>query len=414
MAAAGSEGEGERTSERWINWQTARVTGTAEFGDRLDALPVPTLCLDRNECVTFANRAFYRWLGAEEADLCGCSLREVIGSLSYDRLRRPLAAALADESAAFFGTLQPSSGEALPVRITFHPPFDPGGARAPVFVLIEALPDRTFSSGEDDPPLPEATVPQLRRIRALGEMTAALAHELTQPLAATLAYIQGSLRLIRAATPASPEVIEGLEMAAKQARQASDLVHHIRRFARHDPLARSLVNIPILGREVAELLASELQTHHVTLTVCLPDDLPEIPAEAIALKQVMLNLLHNSIEALADHPVTSKDIRITGSVKSAGTAESSRIVESTGALEGDAVLRITVSDNGPGFPPALIDRLFLPLPTPKPNGLGLGLAICRTIIREHGGDLWLAASSPSGAAFAFEIPINGLPIANPP
>lgn len=241
---------------------------------------------------------------------------------------------------------------------------------------------------------------QLMQMRALGDMTTALAHELSQPLSATVSYLQGSIRLMRLSSAFPTELIGQLENAAAQARRASAIVRHIHRFARHDKPLRRRVELSRLIHDVVTLVAVEVGSEAVAISLDLTDDLPDVTAEPIAIEHVILNLLHNSIEAMAGMRQAN-----TAIPQSTDTTTPTHQISVQTRLSHANAIEVAVEDNGPGIPAEVAQHLFEPFVTAKPGGIGLGLAICRTIIRDHGGDLWLERGTEPGARFVFSLPV---------
>lgn len=224
------------------------------------------------------------------------------------------------------------------------------------------------------------------RVNTMGEMAAALAHELSQPLAAILSYTQGCQRLIAEHDGADSDVVGYLEKLAGQARRAGEIVQHIRRFIQKDEPRSSLCDVNDLVREAAAFARSEATLHGIELTLNLAPEPITVQAERIAIEQVILNLFHNSVEALVGAGCDRREIAIA-----------------TSTQEEFAV--VGIADTGPGISPELIGRLFQAFVTSKRNGLGLGLSICRSIVRDHRGEMWLANRQEGGAHFLFSLPL---------
>lgn len=360
-----------------------------------DTLPVLFAYIDREERDHFTRETPVRWYEQACADLLGRSLRDVFGEAGHAAIRYLVARALAGERVSFTGSLPDRHlGERF-ASVTFIPHRNAAGEIIGCFSIVENVGD--LRQHEAALPTVSALTPgrtpeqenesaRLMRVRTLGDMTAALAHEITQPLSATLAYIQGSLRLMRADERISPDLIDHMEKAAAQARRVGDIIGHIRRFVRRDKPTRSDVDIADAIHRTVALVAGDAEAEHISLSLDIAPDLPTVAIERIALEQVILNLLHNSIEALAGTPATER-----------------RICIATSQPRPDAI-EVSVSDNGPGLAANVEDRLFQPFVTTKPGGVGLGLAICLTIVREHGGDLWLEHRGETGTTFSFLLP----------
>jgi PAS domain S-box-containing protein len=226
------------------------------------------------------------------------------------------------------------------------------------------------------------------RVNTMGEMAAALAHELSQPLAAILSYTQGCQRLMEGREGVPADVIAYLEKLAGQARRAGEIVKHIRRFIQKDEPLMAECDVSELVREAATFARAEAALHGVAVTLDFAPEPMWVQAERIAIEQVILNLIHNSVEALVGAQCVRREVTVT-----------------TRAKEGFAV--VGVADTGPGVSQELNHRLFQGFVTTKRNGLGLGLSICRSIVKDHGGEVWLAEQEGVGARFYFSLPVAG-------
>ena len=227
------------------------------------------------------------------------------------------------------------------------------------------------------------------RVNTMGEMAAALAHELSQPLAAILSYTQGCQRLMAGCEGIPSDVRTYLDKTAGQAQRAGEIIHHIRRFIQKDEPLRESRDMNELVREAAAFARAEAAVHGIRVTMNLASGPLLVRAERIAIEQVILNLFHNSVEALA------------------GAAQEGRreIAIETGVRK-DAVV-VAIKDTGPGVPEDLRERLFDAFVTTKRNGLGLGLSICRSIVQDHGGEMWLTEADGAGANLCFTLPLAG-------
>jgi len=223
------------------------------------------------------------------------------------------------------------------------------------------------------------------RVSAMGEMPSALAHELSQPLAAIAGYAQGCLRRLHAGTTDARDLKEALENIDLYARQSGEIVGRLRRFLRKSEPRRRPADINQIVREAAELANVEAQWRGVRLTLELTSDLPPVSVDAIQIEQVVVNLVHNAVEA----------------IDAASPAE--RWVKVQTACGTDGKVDIIVHDSGPGLPAHVLDRLFDPFFTTKPNGMGLGLSISRSIVEAHDGVLQALPDPAGGAVFRFSL-----------
>jgi PAS domain S-box-containing protein len=224
------------------------------------------------------------------------------------------------------------------------------------------------------------------RVATMGQLTASIAHEVKQPIAATVSNAQAGLRWLIREPPDLEEVRQALACIAKDGKRAGDVVGRIRDLIQKAPPRKDHFDLNGAIREVIELTRGEAVKNGVSVQTELTDNLPLIDGDRVQLQQVMLNLIINAVEAMS------------------GLTEGPReLLISTAKAEMGGVL-VTVRDSGPGLAPAALERLFEAFYTTKPNGLGMGLSICRSIIEAHHGRLWATANSPDGAVFQFTLP----------
>jgi PAS domain S-box-containing protein len=233
-----------------------------------------------------------------------------------------------------------------------------------------------------------AELAHVTRVTTLGELTALIAHEVNQPIAAVTTNAAAGLGWLEAKPPNLDEVRATLGYIVQDAQRAGDIMHRIRALAKKAPLTMARFDVNGAVLDVIALIRSELVRHGVSLQTQLATDLPLIEGDRIQLQQVILNLILNAVEAMSGIDNGVREVRI-----------------STGKEASDAVL-VTVRDFGPGLDPQSVDSLFKAFYTTKPGGLGMGLAICRSIIQSHGGRLWATANEPRGAIFQFTLPLE--------
>jgi len=221
------------------------------------------------------------------------------------------------------------------------------------------------------------------RLMRLGELIAGLAHELNQPMTAILHYGQGCLRRLDSGTFDTGEFQHAIQRIVQQAERALQILERVRRFLRGQQVPFAPVNLNTVVRETLSLMAPEIEELGLELRLHLGPDLPDICGDAVQLSQVLVNLLRNALEAVADQP--HKQVTIA-------TRRLAKAVE------------LCVSDNGPGLPAEVQSHLFEPFFTTKPEGLGLGLAISQSLVQSQGGQL-LAENTPEGTCFRVRLPL---------
>ena len=232
----------------------------------------------------------------------------------------------------------------------------------------------------------QADLAHVARLTTLGELTASLAHEINQPLAAVVNSASACVRWLAA---------QDLEKARQSAlrviadgHRAGEIIGRIRNLAKKAPLQKDWLDLNATIRDVLALAHGEVQRHGVMVETHLVGDMPLIWGDRIQVQQVLLNLLMNAIEAMSGVGAGPHKLWV-----------SSELVAATAVV-------IAVRDSGPGLDPQSLDRLFEAFYTTKAHGLGLGLAISRRIIEAHGGRLWATANVPHGAVVQFTLPIG--------
>ncbi len=246
------------------------------------------------------------------------------------------------------------------------------------------------------------------RLTMLGEVAATLAHELNQPLTAISSYSAGvlnSLQRADAALPADPLVLRALQRLGEQAAQAGRIVQRIRAFlTRREPqLEPGSLNAIVEGG--VALLQRELERRGVRLTLHLDANLPEVVADAVLVEQVVINLVRNASDALAERGPRGDAAGVDTD------APQRRIEVRTLRTPDQRFVRIDVSDNGPGLQGRRIEALCAPFYSTKVEGMGMGLAICRSIVEAHHGALDAHEAPGGGACFSLTLPVVAMAVA---
>jgi len=223
------------------------------------------------------------------------------------------------------------------------------------------------------------------RVTTMGEMAAALAHELNQPLTAILSNAHAGERYLAQGTPPLGEVREILQDVVGDARRAGEVIQRLRSLLRKDEAKFLALDINMVVREMAVLTHTEAVLRNLTVELDLGSDLPPVRGDRVQLLQVLLNLVVNGMEAT-------------------GAQTDGRRIEIRTARGVEAV-RVAVRDEGPGIPPEALQEIFETFYTTKPKGMGMGLAISRSIVEAHGGQLWAENNPDRGATFWFTLPV---------
>jgi len=231
----------------------------------------------------------------------------------------------------------------------------------------------------------QAELARVSRVTTMGELTASLAHEVNQPIAAAVTNANTCLRWLTRDHPDVEEARAAAMRIVKDGTRAAEIVKRIRLLFKKSTPQRELVDVNEAVREMIVLLRSEATRYKITVRMELAEDLPRIMGDRVQLQQVLMNLIVNSIDAMKEVDGTREL-----AVKSQRTKKEEVLV--------------SVCDTGVGLPPQQADRIFNAFFTTKAHGTGMGLRISRSIVESHGGRLWAADNSPRGASFHFALP----------
>ncbi len=234
----------------------------------------------------------------------------------------------------------------------------------------------------------QAELAHVTRVTTLGELTASIAHEVNQPLAAVVTNGDACLRWLGASPPNLDEARSAVERIVRDGKRASEVIKRLRGLtSKTEPQMLPLDINDVIG-EVVTLVQRELALHHVGLRLELTSPPVRVVGDRVQLQQVIINLVMNGVEAMTRITPQSRELRI-----------GSRSEEENHIL-------VAVADHGTGIDPEHVDRIFDPFFTTKRDGMGMGLSICRSIIEAHGGRLWALPNEPRGTRFQFTVPIN--------
>ena len=233
----------------------------------------------------------------------------------------------------------------------------------------------------------QAELAHVARVTTMGELTASIAHEVNQPITATMLNAQAALRWLAARPPDLEEANQALKRIVEAGKRAGDVIGRIRDLIKKTPHRADRVDINDAIREVVELTSPEALKNEVLVRTELAGALPTVKGDKVELQQVVLNLIINALEVMSAVAKGSREL----------------VINTTRA---DADVMVSVRDSGPGLPQTDIERIFQAFHTTKPTGLGMGLSISRSIIEAHGGRLWTSANAPRGAVFHFTVPAD--------
>ena len=269
---------------------------------------------------------------------------------------------------------------------------DPSGGKEVIGTLIDLTERKQTEQALHDA---EAELARTLRLATVAELTASIAHEINQPLAAIVANASACVRFLAHTPPDLANAREAAGCIVNDGTRAGEVTRRIRALLRKEPPRHVTVDINLIVADVIELLRATLDRQRIAVHTDLADSLPQVMGDPVQLQQVLVNLITNAAEA-------SNDI-----------ADRSRVVTIRSAVDVNQWVLVTVEDNGIGFQPGEIDLIFDSFYTTKPEGIGVGLSISRSIIEAHGGRLSASAALPHGARFCFAVPACGSSCGNP-
>ncbi|MRG55339.1 PAS domain-containing protein [Phyllobacterium sp. SYP-B3895] len=238
----------------------------------------------------------------------------------------------------------------------------------------------------------QAELSHMTRVMGMGQLTAAIAHELAQPLFGIVTNASAGMEMLSTEPPNIHGAKETVRRTLRDANRASDVTERLRAmYSKKDPVVE-LVDLNAIAQEVIGFAHGDLRKNGVSLRMHLSADLPAVRGDRIQLQQVIFNFIKNSTEAMNGVVGRSKDLEIST------------------MREGPSHVRLAVKDAGVGFDRGISEKLFSPFFTTKANGMGVGLSVSRAIVESHNGRLWAEPNQAHGATFAFSIPADGVVI----
>ncbi|HEY1484118.1 MAG TPA: ATP-binding protein, partial [Candidatus Acidoferrum sp.] len=278
------------------------------------------------------------------------------------------------------------SGEVRDIHVIGHPVISPSGDLVEFVGTVMDVTDRKRAEKERERLRQvQADLARVNRMTTMGELTASLAHEVNQPIAAAVTSANSCIRWLGADVPNLEKARAAAARIVNDGTRAAEIISRIRLLFQKGTLQLELVDVNEVIKEMISLLRGEATRFEISVHTELAPDLPPIMGDRVQLQQVVMNLMINSIDAMKTSDGT-RELAIKSQ-----RAETEHLV-------------VSVSDTGVGLPPGQADQIFNAFFTTKPHGTGMGLRICRSIVESHGGRLWAAENSPRGASFYLTLP----------
>jgi PAS domain S-box-containing protein len=325
--------------------------------------------------------------GYEATDMIGQSIFRIIPPGLYEEEKQILNRLRQGERIHHYETARiAKDGRRIEISLTVSPLFNKYGK---VIGASKVARDITTSrEAEAELQRVRTELARVARVTTLGELTAAIAHEVNQPLTGVISSGNACLRWLAANPPNLEAARRSVERMIDDGNRAADVIRRIRDMVRKSPPRKDAFNINDTIMEVLALIRTELSRNDISPRAELANDLPAVWGDRIQLQQVILNLVMNAIEAMGEVSPTQRKLLIA-SVK-----------------DGSNGVLVRIQDSGVGLDGESLDRLFEAFFTTKARGMGMGLAVSQTILQAHGGWLWATPNASHGATFQFTLPAN--------
>lgn len=353
----------------------------------LDTIPALAWSMTPDGGATYLNRRWIDYAGLAPEVAPAWDWRSAVHPADAGPALARLAAMLeTSEPGEFEARLRRADGTFRWFLLRAAPHLDAGGETLCWYATAMDIEDRRLA--EEALAQAQVELAHVTRMTTLGELTASIAHEVNQPLAAIVTNGEAGLRWLTRSVPDLGEVKAAMERMISDGRRASEVVWRLRAMSRKGAARHEPVALKEVVDEAIVLVRREVERRHVTLLLDLEPDLPAVSGDHIQLQQVLINLLVNAVQAMAAADGGPRELHVVVSGGEAGWVQ------------------VAVADTGPGLSPESAARLFDPFYSTKADGMGMGLSICRSIVEAHGGRI-AAANRPDGpgAEFRFTLPI---------
>ena len=341
--------------------------------------------------ITSWNSGATNIFGYEPYEIIGQPITRLIPPQLHDEETQILEKVRRGERIKNYETVRFSKdGRALNISLTVSPILDNSGKVVGASKIARDI--TAAKHGEAELQQVRTELARVARVTTLGELAAAIAHEVNQPLTGLVSSGNASLRWLAADPPNLDAARRAIERMVGDGTRASEVIGRIRNMVRKTPSQKDSVNINETINEVFALIRNEIHRNNILPHIELSDDLPLVWGDRVQLQQVILNLFMNAIEAMS------------------GVDHAPRNLVVSSSKDGPSSVLVTVRDSGTGLVQATLGQLFEAFFTTKDQGMGIGLAVSRTIIQMHGGRLWATTNQPQGAIFHFTLPARAEPV----
>lgn len=364
-----------------IQATTAALRSQAEL---LDLSNDAIFVRDMKDVITYWNRGaetLYGWTAKQAVGKTFGDLTQTGTPVSHEKIMEQLLA-----SGRWEGELVDTCRDGHSVTVASRWALQRDERGQPIAILETNTDIDERKRAQDTIAKAQAELAHVSRVATLGELTASIAHEVNQPLAAIVTSGEASLRWLAQDPPRLEETKRGIDRMIRDGRRASEVVRRLRALAKKNGLQTSPLNLNEIIEDTTLLIEREVSRNDIALTLDLEPELPLVFGDRIQLQQVIINLQMNAIQAMAAHNSSRRELEVRSRV----------------SADGDVL--VAVRDSGPGFGAEQESQLFNAFFTTKSDGMGMGLSICRSIIEAHGGSVSASRNEGEGATFHFSLP----------
>ena len=356
----------------------------AQYQKLVESMTDGLVVFDAQGRMEFANRSFGLMMGYRPGELPRQPASALIAPADLDRFQGLLSGKVTSTDPLDL-LLQRASGQMVETMVSPQRLFDHHGTSQGLLLVVTDVTARKAVEQRSRELLDELA--HADRLKSMGTMAAALAHEINQPLGAIANYAEGCLTRISGQFMEASDLEVPLQRILRATHRGAEIIRRSQDFVRHRHYHREEESINDLVHEVEELCRPEARRRGIALELRLATELPPIAVDGIQIQQVLTNLIQNAFAALDHSSSPRKIVKVHTEL-------------SNGSLE------LSVSDTGPGIPRVGVESWFEPFMTTRKNGTGMGLAISRSIVESHGGQLWAEAGRDGGAVFRFTLPLG--------
>ena len=368
----------------------------------LDAVADVVISIDVEGRVLYTNSAIEELFGYQAEELLGEPVARIMPEGFAGQHQSHVSSYLATGKSGALGHSREllglrKNGEQVPLQVTVNELTTEDGTHfAGVLRDLTEQNERQVSLHRQ-----REQMARIARLSTMGEMTASIAHEMNQPLTAIAMYAQACERMLRQSSPDREKLLDALNKLSDQALRAGAVNERVQQFARSEGGPKEALDINLLMQDIRPLAAGDARAHGIELQYKLGEGLPLVLCSGINMQQVVVNLLRNAFDAMAEISCENGNDVVLSTELVEGEAGELQTPSETGSY-----VRVSVSDDGPGISAEVARTLFNPFQTSKLNGMGLGLSTCRGLIEDEGGQLEYENRPGYGVTFFFTIPVH--------